>query len=168
MSDLFYAENLSNQQIVEDSPIASEKDNPSDETIRVEKFMQFELKEESAIDLQLIERLISQRNAPMLNEGWAKTIFLSAKILKITNSFVVSECIISKENNYTQIREFPKLLFNHIEPISVGQFVKIKISQKPGSTRTDIIDGKGLGIDKDFEMLDAWKDLENFEMDKPF
>jgi hypothetical protein len=110
----------------------------------------------------LTERLVRQRGGAIINENWSKSQLLSARILKVTKDFISCECLISKSQKITQLREFPALLFSHITPLEENTFVKIKISQKPGSFRTDIIDGRNLGIEKDFEMIDLWKDLEDF------
>ncbi len=107
--------------------------------------------------------LLGKRGDSILNERWDKIILISARILKITPTSVSCDCIISLENQIVETRAFPKLLFENINPMKEESVVKIKISSKAGSTRTDIIDGKGLGIEKEFEIFDLWEELETFE-----
>lgn len=103
------------------------------------------------------------------DENWTKVQLISGRVIKLTKSEVACECIfyIDEYKEY-QIRNFSRSLFEHLEPIKEGKLLKIKISQKPGSFRIDIIDGKGLGVEKEFSEQDKWNELKNFEMDDPF
>ena len=98
----------------------------------------------------------------MFVEKWDKTIMISARVSKILDDVVHCECILSKEYEKVELRSFPKLLMSNINPLKVGAPLKIKISVKAGSTRTDIIDGKGLGIEDEFKLLDEWDELSNY------
>lgn len=125
------------------------------------------LEEKTSPEEIITKELFFQQNF-IRNENWSKTYLLSCQILKINADFIHCECIIDNDNKITQIREFPSLLFQHIKPLQEGEFIKIKISQKPGTVRTDIIDGKGLGIKEEFEIINSWDELEDFKVDKPF
>ncbi len=117
---------------------------------------------ESTFPETITNRIFRQRGF-IAFENWTGSFYISSKVINVQKEFVQCECIISKESKILQVREFPILLFNHIFPLQSGTLVKIKISQKPGSTRTDIIDGKGLGIEKDFEIFNIWDQLKDFE-----
>jgi hypothetical protein len=106
---------------------------------------------------------LTSRNDIVLNERWEKTTLLSARILKITDDVVHCDCILSLENQISQVRSFSRFMFDSIYPLKENTYVKIKISTKSGSMRTDIIDGKGLDIEKDFEIFDLWSGLEDFD-----
>jgi hypothetical protein len=112
--------------------------------------------------------LISSKVEGLINENWVKTLLISSRVIKVTDQTVHCDCLISKDNLKVELRAFPKLLFENIRPLKEGIFVIIKISMKAGSTRTDIIDGKGLGIESDFKDLDNWAELEGFENNRAF
>ncbi len=102
----------------------------------------------------------------MFVEHWDKTIMISARVSQILDDAVHCECILSKEYEKVELRTFPKLLMSNINPLMVGAPLKIKISVKAGSTRTDIIDGKGLGIEEEFKLFDDWNELNSY-INKP-
>lgn len=116
---------------------------------------------------EVITKQLFRQKGFISYESWTGSFFISSKVIKVNKDYIQCECIISKESKIIQVRQFPSLLFTHISPLHEGTFVKIKISEKPGSTRTDIIDGKGLGIEKDFEIISFWDDLKDFD-NKPF
>ena len=77
------------------------------------------------------------------NENWSKVQLISGRVVKVTKNDVSCECIFYVDDHKEyQIRNFSKTLFEHIEPLKEGKLIKIKISQKAGSFRIDIIDGK--------------------------
>lgn len=127
-------------------------------------------------DEQVEERqnrdLFFQQSTTLLTENWAQTQFLSGRIVEASENFVHCEVVIhyqdgDKESKHFQVRRFPRLLFSHIAPLEEGKTIKIKINQKPGASKTEIFDGKGLGIEKEFEEEDMWQDLEGLKMDEP-
>lgn len=135
------------------------------------KYKNFALTEsEEIIDLTVTEiitqRIFKQRGFVSF-ENWDESSFISSRIIKVLKDYIHCECILSKESKVIQVREFPITLFTHISPLIEGAPLQIKISKKPGSVRTDIIDGKGLGIENDFEMFNDWAQLKDFE-NKPF
>lgn len=116
-------------------------------------------------DSNLGRNFLAGRRDGFINENWDKTILISGRILKVQkdSDIVHCDCIISRERSITEVRQFPKIMFDNVYPLKEGTTVCIKISTKKGSTRTDIIDGKGLGIEKEFETFDIWNELEGFE-----
>jgi len=101
-------------------------------------------------------------NEVLLNENWGFPKLISGRVLKITKDAVSCECLINKEKQLTQLMSFPRILFDNILELRENSYVKVKISQKPGSIKTEIIDGKGLGIESDFYSNDIWDALEDF------
>jgi hypothetical protein len=112
---------------------------------------------------EIISHKVIKQRGFFTNETWTTTHLLSARIIKLSKDSVQCECIVSKQDKIIQVRQFPKDLFSHIYPLKEGCFVKLKISYKPGSVRTDIIDGKGLDIESDFEPFDIWDQLKEFD-----
>ena len=101
------------------------------------------------------------------NENWLTSKLISAKVIKFNKQSVICECLISKSNAEIQHREFPIVLFEHLLPLHINFPIKIKVSLKKGSSRTDIIDGRNLGIEREFNELVDWNSLNEFEMDEP-
>ncbi len=118
-------------------------------------------------DLNILEGLYLLRSGFILNEKWENSYLLSGRINSISEDFVSCEIIIDKDNKETQIRKYPIKQLQHLPSISIGKTIKIKINEKPGSFRLDIIDGTNTGIEKEFENMSNWDELENFEMDNP-
>lgn len=118
-------------------------------------------------DASIIEGLFSLRGGVILNEKWDSSYLLSGRINAISEDFVECESIIDKTNKVTQIRLYPKILFSNLPVLQIGKTVKIKINEKKGSFRIDIIDGSNTGIEQEFESMSIWDSLDNFEMDNP-
>lgn len=116
------------------------------------------------------------RNVTMINrfetqvgisniENWSFQEYLSGRIINVNDKFIECECLISRDNSIFQIRSFEKSLFDNLKNAVQNSFVKIKLSQKPGSQRIDVIDGSGLGIEKDFEVKDdIWSGIKELEI----
>lgn len=115
----------------------------------------------------ILEEIFSLRNGIILNEKWDNSYLLSARINSVSETFVCCEVIINRKDNDTQIRKYPIKQFNHLSSLKLGKTIKIKINEKPGSFRVDILDGANTGIEKEFESMVSWDKLSNFKMDKP-
>ena len=130
---------------------------------------------ESNIKDSLDSNLATNQNEAYFNlttnlvaEPWNKKDRLSGRVLKVEENFVYCEYIIYYNyKKFYKERRFPIILFQHLPTIEEGLCIKIIICQKPGATKTEIYDGKGLGIEKEFEDQDIWKELEDFQMDEP-
>lgn len=103
----------------------------------------------------------------IINEKWENCYLLSGRISAITNDFVECETIIDKNSKKTQLRKYPINLFMHLPVQKVGSTVRIKINEKKGSFKIAIIDGSNMGIEKEFEEISMWDELNDFEMDNP-
>ncbi len=114
---------------------------------------------------RLVEN-ISKNKEFILNEKWNKISMVSARVLKITNEFVVCECLINKEDSIYECRQFAKKFLEHISDLEENYYLLIKISEKEGSFRIDIYNGKGLSLEKDFQFKNDWDELKDIEMDK--
>lgn len=100
-------------------------------------------------------------------ESWSKVTNLHSRIAQVTKSIVSCECLIDKENQIFEVRDFPKEMFTHFDSLFEGKLVLISLKTKPGSSRIDIHEGDGL-VDKSlFDLEDEWKELENSDLGKP-
>lgn len=118
-------------------------------------------------ELNIIDRIFSLKDRVILNEKWDNSYLLSGRINALSENFVSCETIIDKVHKETQIRNYPIKQFAHLPFLKVGKTVKIKINEKPGSFRIDIIDGSNTGIEKEFESMQNWDQLNDFKMDDP-
>lgn len=115
----------------------------------------------------IVDRIFSQRGGLIINEKWENSYTLSGRIISTNEQFVICETILDNETKKTQVRTYPFKLFEHLPIIEKGRTVKIKINEKAGSFRYDIIDGSNMGIEKEFDEIDVWSQLEGYEMDNP-
>lgn len=99
------------------------------------------------------------------SELWKKTISFHASILQITKKQVYCDCLIDKENGFFETRVFPKELFEHLQNIAEKALVVIRIQTKPGSSRIDVFDGKGIVDPATFEVNDIFDSLKNSGLD---
>lgn len=117
-------------------------------------------------ELVLAARLLSQ-NKVLSNERWdGPANILFSRIIKFNKENVWCECILDKEESITQIRKFNSSLFSHIQKKASNLFhypIVIKINQKAGSIRIDIVDGSNMGIEKEFDSFVDWSELSNFK-----
>lgn len=102
-----------------------------------------------------------------LNEKWHKKENIQGKIVTISDAEVCVDCLIDKEERKSQIRSFPKVLFNHLDDLKVNYPVLIIIKIKAGSSRIDIHSGKGIVDLKTFDSKDHWESLRDSGLDKP-
>lgn len=116
---------------------------------------------------KVIQEIFSLRDGTIRNERWVKSFLLSGIVRAISDEFVACEIISDDVNKKTVIRNYPRLQFSHLPALKIGTTVKIKINEKPGSFRTDIIDGSNMGIEREFGNLLSWNNLSDFEMDDP-
>jgi len=116
-------------------------------------------------DITEITRRIFDQKGFVSNDGWTASILVSGKIIKYNSDSVTCECITSLLNGATEVRDFPIILFDHLKPLSHEYPVKIKVSQKKGSIRYDVVDGKNLGIEREFSDLVNWEELNDFQLD---
>lgn len=101
-------------------------------------------------------------------DKWSYYELISGKIVDIIDKKVFCECMLSRDNSEFQLRKFDISLFEHLGDFGINSYVKIKISQKPGSQRIDIIDGKGLGIENEFFIdEDSWNIFDEIDLVKP-
>lgn len=102
------------------------------------------------------------------NESWEKFEYVHSKIIKVSKNQVYCDCILDRDNKVFRTRKFPINLFRHFDSLKEGNLIIVKISSKAGSTRTDIIDGRGIVNAKYFETKDLWDELKDSGLDKPF
>jgi hypothetical protein len=95
-------------------------------------------------------------------ENWTKHINLHAKVYKVTKTEVYCDCIIDRENQIFEKRIFPLFLFEGIENVRENTLVYLKIRQKQGAMRIDVIDGRGIVSPSEFSLEDKWNSLKGF------
>ncbi len=113
-----------------------------------------------------LNQLLNTRSF-LSNEPWDKVQNIHSRVLKISKDMVTCECLIDKEKNIFENRNFPKYLFNHIEKLNNNPYIILTIKSKTGSTRIDILDGEKLVDKKRFELKDSWDDLEGSDFGVP-
>ena len=117
--------------------------------------------------LLLLFRIIEKQNNSFISgETWENTISLQARVLNSNSLFVTCECLVDKENEILELRDFPRILFALLDLNSV-EYVIIKLREKPGSSRIDIYEAKNMVDKSAFEIKDMWADLENSGVDQP-
>lgn len=159
-----------NPSISQESPSQFSKDVDKKLNVEVNKI---ELEDWGSTTLatfdedHFIKQLFENRGF-YLNENWTKTFNVQGRILKATKLKIFVECIIDKQNKKFQVREFPTDLFFKFNSVKQGTLVLLKISSKPGSSRIDVYDGKGLVNKELFKLKDAWDELEDSGLDEPY
>ena len=124
------------------------------------------LTSDSALE-KMTDSIFVLGNGWIINEKWENSYLLSGRISAITQDFVECETIIDKHAKKTQLRKYPINLFIHLPVQKIGSTVRIKINEKRGSFKIDVIDGSNMGIEKEFEEIANWDELNDFEMDNP-
>lgn len=114
-----------------------------------------------------IQKLRGWPKGYVSGENWNKVINLHSKVAQITKDIVSCECLIDKENQIFEVRNFTKEMFSHLDNLFEGKLILVSIKTKPGSSRIDIHNGDGLVDENLFNLEDEWKDLENSGLDKP-
>lgn len=95
-------------------------------------------------------------------EKWTKHINLHARVYKTTRNEVYCDCITDRENQIFEKRVFPIFLFEGIEGLKENALVYIKIRQKQGAMRIDVVDGRGLVSPDEFSLKEKWNTLNGF------
>ncbi len=102
------------------------------------------------------------------NEQWVDLIKIPSRVIQIENNQVICECSIDLDDDLFETRGFPIELFSNIPKLGINSPIFIKICSKPGSSRIDVLDGRGI-VDMDiFELKEGWDKLKDSGLDKPF
>jgi len=107
----------------------------------------------------------------ILNEHWSSIVNIQAKILHFTNSIVTCECLIDSESVIFENRDFPVILFKHLN-LNELPYVLISIKSNIGSLKIDVYNGiefvnKTL-FEDDSENTKAWEEITKSQFIKPF
>ena len=70
-------------------------------------------------DAHDIIRQSFQNNSFISGETWENTISLQARVLNSNSLFVTCECLVDKENEILELRDFPRILFALLDLNSV-------------------------------------------------
>lgn len=146
----FLIEEISKEEIINDDDLKEKKSQITD----------------SKSDSESYNPNLSHRDF-IMNESWDKTLNISSRIMHITKDSVSCECVIDRENKVFQTRQFPRELFEHIEPLESQRLVIIKIRSKIGSSRIDIYNGENLVDASLFEIKDNWDSLKDSDLHTP-
>lgn len=121
----------------------------------------------SKIKFDSITPLAEQIDQPIysenLSEEWDDFTILDAHVYSFDDKTVNCDCLIDRERDLIEKRTFPRYLFDRLSKLEIGYLVWIKIRQKPGSIRIDVVDGKGLVNKEIFAQEKIWNGLEGFE-----
>ena len=104
----------------------------------------------------------------VFNEQWADIIKIPSRVIQVNKSNVICECSIDSDSDIFECKSFPHELFSNISELKENAPVFIKISSKPGSSRIDVLDGRGIVDMSIFQLKDGWDDLKNSGLDQPF
>jgi hypothetical protein len=88
--------------------------------------------------------------------GWQKEINISGKVVEIKEDAVLCDCLLDPEAGIFEIRNFPRMLFNHLHSLASQPYVYITIRTRPGTTRIDVLDGARLVNKTAFEIKEAF------------
>lgn len=103
-----------------------------------------------------------------LNEQWDSIITLNAKIIDYNDDIVTCDCLIDRDLIILETRDFPINIFSHLN-LDVNKFIKIKIKEKGGSIRFDILSGEKsidktkFNVEEDIRSLDSFQGNSNFK-----
>lgn len=101
-------------------------------------------------------------------EKWSSEATIQSKVVKLNDNCVFVDCLINRESKKFELREYPIILFNHIENLKVGSPILVRIGMKEGSAKIDIYDGRGVVDLALFSLNDEWEKLRGSNLDTPF
>ncbi|PSR03142.1 MAG: hypothetical protein BRD50_06415 [Bacteroidetes bacterium SW_11_45_7] len=123
--------------------------------------------DEKTSDLDLMKKVFGESGHRVI-ENWHDSQFLSGRIINVTKHFVTCEYIAyDGDEKKFEVRKFPIMMFNHMEPLQEGKYIRLKMSKKPGSSRIDIFEAHSSEIEKKFEIKENREKLKNITMDEP-
>lgn len=131
----------------------------------------FNFKDKLDFDNDVSQSIINQifRNRGVIaNEQWVDVITIPSKVISIDEHQISCECSIDIDNDKFETRSFPKELFSNIPNLDINSPIFIKINYKPGSSRIDVLDGKGIVDMNIFELNSGWDKLKGSGLDQPF
>lgn len=111
------------------------------------------------------DNILSEKEKQNDSKEWQKVTEIPTKVLKVLYDNVQCECLVNASLKRTQIREFPKIMFDNILDLQENKYVIIKIKLKPGFSCTEILDAKDLNYQKYFE-IDGLDKLDEFKINK--
>jgi len=101
-------------------------------------------------------------------ENWTNRFFFKAKVISNKADTVTCDCLIDEEKSTFQTRIFPAILFKNLRNLKIGALVYIKTFIRPGASKIEIFDGKGIVNDELFNEELEWEKLKNTQQAKPF
>lgn len=93
----------------------------------------------------------------------SKTEVIPSKIIKITPTIIVFECITDVKNQCFETREFPMILFEKYSYLKVGLVFHLNISQTASNLSLYINHVGDKSIEKLFDTSSLFTELEDFE-----
>lgn len=101
--------------------------------------------------------------------NWKLNEVYSGKILDFDTTSVKVEILIDKEEKLYQVRYFSRIIFQECDFLDHGNFIQVKIYNKPKETKITIEDGRNIVPKSDFpkeNILDEIKDFKMFKFRK--
>ena len=110
---------------------------------------------------------ISINSLGIIEESWNSILKIPGRIIEVTETTVVLECVIDLEKKTIQERTFKKDLFNGAVPLQEYQLVLIKIFQRTGKISYEFLNGNGLVKKSTFPDENFFEHLKGSAIDKP-
>jgi len=101
-----------------------------------------------------------------MQEYWNSPLSFDARVFCFNKEIVTCECAIDLEEGIFETRDYPSILFAHIENLKKKYPVIINIFTKPGASKIEIIDGVNLVDSSIFEKKIDWSELEDSGLDE--
>ena len=95
-----------------------------------------------------------------------KTKTIMARIVSFNQEQVFVDCVINSESKIIEHRGFPIFLFEHLDEVTEKQPILIKIKMKSGSSKIEILPGKGIVDETLFEINEKWEQLRDSGLDE--
>ncbi len=103
----------------------------------------------------------------ILGEHWNTIDTYQARILEVSENFIILECVTNIEEKVFENRKFDIAFLKNIVPFKLYHPVLIKVFKRPGEMKFKIIDGTDLFDEKIFENT-YFNDLDIQKLTKKF
>jgi len=137
-------DSLMSKKFVEKNELTKDLFNPNDYKLPHTGISEKE--EESKIGLYQYSDVVVIR-------GWKPVENISSRLIEFNDDFVVLECLIDREEQIYEEREFKSSLFTGYN-LDIGSLFFLRIWERPNEIRIEIHDDPELTLNNDFPKLD--------------